>query len=131
MGPVTGNVNLSVLIVEDEPLTLDLLMETLALKYPSASVFQAADGKAALELFLAHRPEIVITDMNMPRMTGSQLATAIREVAPGAKIIAVTGERGDTGNQAAVRREGLFDYCLMKPILITDLLNILETSCRG
>ena len=65
-----------ILIVDDDPIALELLRDTLA--DAGHDVTCAEDGQAALEARLAARPDVVITDWEMPRLDGLGVAQAIR-----------------------------------------------------
>ena len=70
----TGRV---VLIVEDE----EPIAQALAYVVEGAghTTVVAVNGRAALELALAHRPNLIITDLMMPQMSGQELIRALRE----------------------------------------------------
>ena len=65
-----------ILIVEDEPEMRQVLADMLA--RPGWRVTQAADGVEALELLAARRPDVVLTDLNMPRMDGREALEHIK-----------------------------------------------------
>jgi CheY-like chemotaxis protein len=66
-----------VLIAEDDE---DIaLILTRLLKRAGNTVLRAPDGMAALELAVQHRPDVILTDLGMPRMDGLELTRAIRE----------------------------------------------------
>jgi CheY-like chemotaxis protein len=62
-------------------------------------VLEAGDGLEALDVFRAWGPkiELVITDIGMPRMTGSDLARLLRMDAPAIPLIFVSGEPAPNG----------------------------------
>jgi CheY-like chemotaxis protein len=65
-----------VLIAEDDE---DIaLILTRLLKRAGNTVLRAPDGLAALELAMKHRPDLLLTDLGMPRMDGLELTRAIR-----------------------------------------------------
>ena len=63
----------SILIVEDEIESLQLLSAVLVAKYPDISIYSAMNGEKGLELFNLYFPDLVITDINMPNINGIQL----------------------------------------------------------
>ena len=85
--------DLSLLYVEDEPVTRSTIAAMLERQI--RTVYQAGDGRAGLEAFKAHRPEVVITDIRMPVMGGLDMAREIRALAPRTHII-VTTAHNDT-----------------------------------
>jgi signal transduction histidine kinase/FixJ family two-component response regulator len=79
----------TLLIVDDEPGIRTLLR--ISLDDLGYNVLTAANGKQALELFQAHAPSIVITDIKMPGMDGIQLLGAIKQENPDTEVIMITG----------------------------------------
>jgi DNA-binding response OmpR family regulator len=66
-----------ILLVDDDP---DLLAVTgFALQQAGFLVVMAADGVAALDAFQREQPDLAVLDINMPRMTGFELAEKLRE----------------------------------------------------
>jgi len=82
---------ISVLLVEDVNVTLDLLTIILAKKFPDVAFHTAINGRKGLELFKSHLPDVVITDINMPEMCGVQMSGKIRAINPDTKFIVSTG----------------------------------------
>ncbi len=79
-----------VLIAEDQALVLGALAALLELEDDISVVAQCADGQAALERTLEIMPDIVLTDIEMPRMTGLELALELKKRAVPAKVVIVT-----------------------------------------
>jgi PAS domain S-box-containing protein len=85
----------SVLLVEDDDQLRKLAARSL--RGHGYQVIAAADGVEALEAFEHHRGDIalLITDVVMPRMSGRQLAEALRERAPRMKVLYMSGYTDD------------------------------------
>ena len=79
---------LTVLYVEDDTDTRKQFTEFL--KRPVGTLITAADGAEGLDAFIKHSPDIVVTDILMPKMDGLTMAHEIRSLAPTVPIIAVT-----------------------------------------
>ena len=79
---------LRILAVEDEPEVLDVVRAMLATA--GHTVFTAASGREAIELFRREAVDVVITDLGMPGMTGLALATEIKKVRT-VPVILLTG----------------------------------------
>lgn len=77
------------LLVEDEP-TIRALFAAL-LTAAGFSVAQAEDGFAALEQVRRRRPALILSDLNMPRMTGFELLSIVRRRFPEMHVIAMSG----------------------------------------
>ena len=58
-------------------------------------VAEATNGVEAVALFEAHRPDVVLIDLRMPRLDGVGAIQAIRAAAPGARLLALTTHEGD------------------------------------
>lgn len=118
---------LTVLIVDDHPANLTLLDRQLS--YLGHRVLQASTCAHAFALWNAHRVDAVITDCNMPEMTGYDLVRAIR-AAETAQQRPRCMVFGFTANAQADERErclvaGMND-CLFKPTRLVDLAEKLD-----
>lgn len=87
-------------------------------------VADARDGYEALELLEKHRPDVVLTDIRMPRMDGLQLQKIARERFPELQVIVISGYEDFSYAQQSMR-SGARDY-LMKPVAREDLLQVLK-----
>jgi len=70
----------SILLVDDEPMTLRIMRQ--ALEKDGYEVSTAFDGMDAFEKLTASQPDVMITDIDMPRMTGKELCLQIQEKMP-------------------------------------------------
>ena len=114
-----------VLIVDDEP-SIRQLVATL-LKLEGFDVSTAPDGRAALERVQADAPDVVISDVRMPHMTGYELLAAVRTnpSLDAVRFILLTSSTGDDpASQSAV---AMADACLTKPFTRDLLLGTLRT----
>jgi len=82
-----------VLVVDDEPEVRSVLTEILAAA--GYDVIVACDGEEALEAVRTHFPGLMITDLVMPRKEGLETIREARQLAPGMKIIAISGAFGN------------------------------------
>ncbi len=69
--------NLTLLYVEDDEITRQNAVEYLSAFYKE--VLQARDGQEALEIYKEKKPDIIITDIEMPRLNGLEMAKQIRK----------------------------------------------------
>ncbi|MFC1478607.1 sigma-54-dependent transcriptional regulator [Candidatus Margulisiibacteriota bacterium] len=107
----------SVLLVDDEE---DVLRATAQVLKGQYKVFQALDGKTALELFSKSKIDLVILDINMPGLSGIEVLFKLKEADPYAEIIMLTADSSpETIIQAM--RGGAYDY-LVKPYEPDELL---------
>ena len=115
-------VALKVLFVDDEPDLAPLIRQTFRRHVREGRYLLdfAGDGVEALERLDADPEiEIVVTDINMPRMDGLTLLGHLRERERNHKAIVVTAY-GDMENIRTAMNQGAFDF-LTKPIDLTDL----------
>ena len=102
------------LVVEDDKVTLDVLRLIISRKFPDVTIYAAENGRKGLELFMAHMPEIVITDISMPEMDGIEMGSAIKSIKADTKLIVVTAY-GTASYEEKFHKIG-FDDFLGKPI---------------
>ena len=85
-------VRFSVLDADDEKMPREILRDHLPWEELGVErVEEAEDGAQALELARVHRPDIIISDVKMPRMNGLELAGAVREMYPECQFIFLSG----------------------------------------
>lgn len=117
-----------ILIVEDE--YAELMAQLLAVGSRSAyRLFIARDGIEALREIALREPDLIITDLRMPRMDGLELVVRIRETS-NVPIIAITAF-SDAFNHDAVLNAGA-DVYRLKPVrlrtLLGDIARLLEKA---
>jgi len=104
-----------VLIVDDEELSRFAVRKLLSRLFPSVLVAAEADnGRVAVELALALRPDIVLMDIRIPTMNGIEAAQAILAALPGTKIIVLSAYDSFGFAQRAINI-GVSGY-LLKPV---------------
>ncbi len=81
---------IKVLLVDDEPAVRQGLQMRLALEPDLHVVGEAGDGLAALKAVQAIGPDVVVTDIDMPRMDGLTMIKWLREVSPSTAAIILT-----------------------------------------
>jgi CheY-like chemotaxis protein len=109
-----------VLVVDDESVIADTLAEILSRSgYTGVAEY---DGDSALETALLMPPEMLITDVVLPGMTGIELAISIRRIFPDCKIILFSGQASTADLLATARADGHHFTLLNKPLHPQDLL---------
>jgi len=116
--------DISILVVEDDRVTLDIISLMIAKKYPDVAVYSADRARAGLELFKKHAPEIVITDISMPEMDGIEMAGEIKAIKADTKFIVLTAF-GDEIHFNKFRAIGFHDF-FPKPIDFAKLYAAIE-----
>lgn len=82
---------MSVLVADDTP-ELRLVVRMLLERAGGFDVVaEASDGHEAIELAERHRPDVVLLDLTMPRLSGADALHRIREVSPRSVVIVLTG----------------------------------------
>jgi len=110
----------SVLIVGEDPALRDLLARTL--RRGGADVATAGAGREALRMVADGRvrPSVLLTDIEMPGMSGIELAARATALRPGIRIVMMTG---DPDRAAEARRHGdLVHAVLLKPVSLPELV---------
>lgn len=99
---------MKLLLVDDEIITRRGLLENIDWKALQIhQVLEADDGIQALELAKKHAPEIILTDIRMPRMDGVSLANKIRDLLPNTSIIFMSGYSDKEYLRAAIRLKAI------------------------
>jgi two-component system cell cycle response regulator DivK len=116
------------LIVEDHADTRLMYAEFLGLDYDVVGV---PDGLAALEALAQRTPDIIVTDLSLPRMDGSELIERVRkdERLGDVPIIALSGYSGTDREERFANAPGV--RVLMKPCLPEMLVEEVERQLRG
>ncbi|HEY6562129.1 MAG TPA: response regulator [Polyangiaceae bacterium] len=87
------------------------------------TVLQAWDGSEALELVRSQRPDLVITDVEMPKLTGFELCQAIKENSETASIpVVICSSLGEASDLERGFNAGADDY-LIKPVIAEELIS--------
>lgn len=81
----------SALIVDDEPHVL-VLLRTLLKQLGVSTVWEAADGADALHKAAAHRPDVVLLDLNLPQVDGLHVLEKLKADYPGMPVIVVSAQ---------------------------------------
>lgn len=116
---------LKVLIVDDEYLIRNLLRMRIDWERQGmAIVGEASDAQEALELTERLRPDIVFTDIYMPKMDGIELSRIVLDHYPHMKIVVVTGHDEFEYARQSIKL-GISDF-ILKPIRASELLNVTD-----
>jgi two-component system response regulator PilR (NtrC family) len=115
------------LVVEDEAGMRQFL--EIMLSKDGYEVDVAASGEEGLEIYNRQKPDLILTDVKMPGMSGLDLIREIRAVDPDAYIVAITAYASADDAARAVR-EGAYDY-ISKPFQIEDLRNVILNALQA
>jgi len=117
-----------ILVVEDNPELRAYLVRILSAEY---RVQCAADGEAGLEAARERLPDLIVSDVMMPRMTGTEMVQALAKdpVTSGVPVILLTAKAGDSDIVDGLER-GAIDY-ITKPFDPTQLRARIAAQLRA
>ena len=105
------------------------LIITQMLELQDHEVITVADGREALETYQAGSFDVILLDMEMPNMTGTQAARALRDAGVEVPIIALTGHSSPERIQQC-RDAGMTGH-LSKPFEFNDLIDTVESAVKS
>ncbi|MEJ5116602.1 response regulator transcription factor [Gluconobacter cerinus] len=117
------------ILAEDQAMLLDAFEALLGLEEDIQIVGRAPDGKRALQLAADLRPDVIITDIEMPNMTGIELAERIREQGLPSRVMIVT-TFGRAGYLRRALQAGVRGY-MLKDAPITQLADAIRKVAAG
>jgi CheY-like chemotaxis protein len=109
-----------VLVVDDERIIADTL--SIILSRNGFSTMTAYDGLSGLEIARSAHPDLVISDVMMPGMTGVELAITVTQTIPTCKILLFSGQAATVDLLEKAREAGHTFTTLTKPVHPTDML---------
>jgi DNA-binding NarL/FixJ family response regulator len=118
-----------VLTVDDHPLMMAGIAGEINAQPDMRVVAQASDGDDAIAKFRAHRPDVTLMDIRMPKVNGIDAITAIRAEFPRARIVVLTTASGDIQALRAFKA-GAVGY-LLKNLLRTELIDTIRMVHAG
>ncbi len=110
---------MKILIVDDDKFVLDAVGAMLT--QAGHPVLKVPNGRRALEVLRQRAPDLVITDIRMPIISGVDLCRTVKNLHPDLPVIGMSGHATDDDIG-----EGLFDGFLQKPFLMADLIDRVE-----
>ncbi|MGQ9615896.1 MAG: response regulator [Spirochaetota bacterium] len=111
-----------ILIIDDNAPVREILKS--ALKDKGYTVYEAKNGEEGLAIFKNIKPEIVLTDVRMPELSGIEITKHIKEIKEDADVIIMTGF-GSEELVIEALQAGASNY-IKKPIVFSDLFTILD-----
>lgn len=120
----------SVLLVDDNPMTIESLCSTVQWKELNLEVAACAhSGKQGQDLILQHRPDIIITDIYMPEIDGLSMIENCQDELENTRIIFITGFDKFQYASRAIKLSA-FDF-ILKPIDNQELFQALERAVNS
>ncbi len=115
-----------ILVVDDEPAILMTAAAILEMQgYRTAT---ATDGLIALERALELKPDLILSDVVMPRMNGVQLAIELKQKLPSTRILLFSGNVATADILEVARGQGHDFNILAKPVPMDELLGAVKAS---
>ena len=115
-----------ILIADDEASLRDAL--GIILRHAGYEVRMATDGAQAVELFMRERPDLVVLDVMMPRLSGFEVCEALRAISPDVPLLMLSA-KGAVDDRRNGLRAGADDY-VVKPFDDEELLLRIEALLR-
>src|SRR5437588_6898094 len=119
-----------ILIVDDDPVLLHALPQTVSLRIPEAKVDTTDSAQRALEQIQKYQYDTIVSDIKMPGMDGLELLARIQELRPGTPTLLITGH-GEHDVAIQALRGGAYDY-ILKPIdrdyVVASLRRAIQTQ---
>jgi two-component system NarL family response regulator len=125
----TDGVRIRVLTADDHPIVRAGIAAMIANEPDIDIVAEGRDGAEAVALFEAHRPDVVLMDLRMPRVDGVAAILAIRAIEPNARVIALTTYDGDADIHRALSA-GAGAY-LIKDTMVEQLVAAIRLAASG
>ena len=120
---------MKVLLAEDQSMLRDALCQLLQLQPDVEVVYQAADGREAMELLKTNPVDVAILDVEMPYQTGLDVLEWVKEHQPAVKVIIVTTFKRPGYFERAVKAD--VDAYVLKERSIADLMKTIHTVLAG
>ena len=106
-----------IIIIDDNPRSLEYLSAALASDH--TTIFTAANGLQAIDLILEHHPQVVLSDLVMPGMSGLDVLQRVKSFDPAISVILMSAHDSG-GSRASALANGATDF-LRKPIPLAVL----------
>lgn len=128
--PANSGAQPTLLYVEDNPANLKLVQEIIGFR-SDLRLLSAPDGKLGIELARAHRPQVILLDINLPGMDGHKVLQVLRSD-PGTAHIPVIALTANAMQRDLERglAAGFFRY-LTKPINLTEFGDAIDSALQA
>lgn len=110
-----------ILVAEDEADIRELIVYSLT--FSGFEVVTAADGEEAVQKALQERPDLVMLDVRMPKMTGYEVCSAIKKTSDLADVpVIILSAKGQDYEIEAGLEAGAYEY-ILKPFALDELVH--------
>ena len=129
--PLTDtNARHQIVYVEDNPSNIAFMRDVMD-DLPSVELMTAPTAEIGLELIRAHKPRVVIMDINLPGMSGFEAAKQLREWDETKDIPVIGLSAAALAKDTARAKETGFYRYLTKPVKVAELMQVLEELLGG
>jgi len=118
-------INKKILIVEDDKDILFILQKRFAIE--GFSVFTAKDGEEAIAIAENSKPDLIISDVLMPKLGGLEMAEKIKEFNKDVKIMFLTNIK-DAEYVDRIEKSGNSDYLIKSELRIDEIVDRIKTK---
>src|SRR5512136_1507876 len=115
------------ILIADDDTSFRRVLE-YQVKQAGYDVLTADDGKQALEIFSQNRCHAVLTDLDMPELSGNELLKSIKQQSPDTPVIVITAY-GTIDSAVEAMKAGAFNY-VTKPVNQAALLHTLDQALK-
>ncbi|KAB2881401.1 response regulator [bacterium] len=120
------NESFNILVVDDDDALSELMVDILESR--NFQVSCCHDATSAIEEFKKHKFDLVITDLSLPKISGLELASRVKDMCPAVPVIMVTGW---TSEVEQIKEKNLnIDFILSKPFNLIDLMGMVEGALK-
>ena len=119
---------IKVLIVDDEKIEREGVKYLLSQENWESEIYEAANGKQALEILRVKSVDLLLTDIKMPHMDGLELSRTAKEDNVNLRIVIFSGHNDFSFAQEAIRY-GVSDY-ILKPVDPESFHTVMERVCK-
>jgi two-component system, NarL family, response regulator len=119
----------TVLIADDHPIVREGLATLINRRSDMRVVAEAADGREAVEKFVAYSPDIALLELRLPLMDGVETVMSICEKVPAARLVIFTTCQGEEDIYRAVKA-GAYGY-LLKDTPLTGVVECIRAVVQG
>jgi DNA-binding NarL/FixJ family response regulator len=127
--PTKARARLRVLLADDQPAILRMVRMILGEHSHLEVVGEAADGAEAVSMVATLKPDVVVLNVMMPKMSGFEAARQIHAQAPAVSIVILSTHKDDQFI-AAARESGATGY-VEKQFAGTELVNAINDTASG
>ena len=124
-----SNEKIRIVVVDDQAVVRQGFVSLINTVADMEVIAEGTDGRQAVELYRKLRPDVLLTDLRMPLMTGVEAIAAIRREFPSARVIVLTAFDGDEDIYRSLQA-GALGY-LLKDMFFEELEDAIRTVHAG